>query len=116
MMREVVERVLGAEEVARARIEEARKKAAAIRQEADQAASTLLAAAREKSVRDSKARLDVARSAAAALMDQARQESLAGAGEAEAQAAQTTASLVDDIVAMMTGQVDTRQATTGQVP
>ncbi|MFH2115357.1 MAG: hypothetical protein ABIJ86_12710, partial [Spirochaetota bacterium] len=61
-------------------------------------------------------RLDAARSAAAALMDQARQESAAGAGNAEVQAGQTTASLVDDIVAMMTGQATTGQATTGQVP
>ena len=115
-MREIVERVLGAEEEARARIEEARKRAATIRQEADQAASALLAAAREKSVQDSKAHLDAARSAAAALMDQARQESAASAGNAEAQAGQTVTSLVDDIVAMMTGPVTTGQATKGQVP
>jgi hypothetical protein len=108
--------VLGAEEEARAKIDEARKKAAGIRQEADQAASALLAAARERSVRDSKAHLDAARSAAAALMDQARQESAAGAGAAEEQSKQTAASLVDDIVAMMTGTVTTDQTTSGQVP
>jgi regulator of protease activity HflC (stomatin/prohibitin superfamily) len=110
-MREIVERVLGAEEEARSKIEEARKKAATIRQEADKAASALLAAAREKSVRDSKARLDAARAAAAALMDQARQESATAATEAEAQAGQTAAFLVDEIVAMITGQT-----ATGQVP
>jgi vacuolar-type H+-ATPase subunit H len=115
-MREIVERVLGAEEEARAKIDEARKKAAAIRQEADQAASTLLAAAREKSVRDSKAALDAARATAAALMDQARQESEASAGNAEAQAGQTAAFLVDEIVAMVAGHVTTGQATKGQVP
>ncbi len=110
-MREIVERVLGAEEEARAKIDEARKQAATIRQDADQAASALLAAAKEKSVRDSKERLDAARAASAALMDQARRESAASTVAAEADAEQAVSALVDDIVAMITGQV-----ITGQVP
>jgi vacuolar-type H+-ATPase subunit H len=113
-MREVVERVLGAEEEARGIIEKAREKAAAIRLQADQAASAVLAAAREKVVRDSRERLEAARAAAADLMEQARRESAASAGAAEADAESVVSALVDDIVAMITGQTASEQSTAGQ--
>ncbi|GAB1455606.1 hypothetical protein MASR2M48_09130 [Spirochaetota bacterium] len=62
-MREVVERVLSAEDEAKSRIDSARQRAQAIRTEADEAASALIGKAREKAVADSRLMLDKARNA-----------------------------------------------------
>lgn len=104
-MREIVESVLKAEEEARARIDEARKKAAGIREEADRAAAELVASARESAVRVSKNRLDEARAAAASLLNQTREESEASARAAEGSSSLAVSSLVNDIVALIAGQV-----------
>jgi vacuolar-type H+-ATPase subunit H len=103
-VQQVVERVLGTEEEARARLERARKQAAAIRNEADERASASLAQARAHALAEGKRCLEEARKAAAELLLAARDQEEAKAAAAAAAAEGRTDSIVADIVTMITGQ------------
>jgi len=81
IMKDVVERVLGAEREARERMERAKADAAAVRANADRAAEATVHEARERAAALIRERLEAARSEAAALLEAGK---TAARAEAEA--------------------------------
>jgi len=103
-VREVVERVLGAETEAKTRIDEAKKRAAMVRSQADEAATAAVSSAREKAVSDARSRLERARSEADAMLEKARAEDAAADKAFAASAEVATDALIIDIVARIAGR------------
>jgi len=103
-MREIVERVLGAEDEAKSKIEAARKRASAVKADADEAAAAFVAKAREKAVADTRARLDQARASAERLIVAAREAADAEAERNAGTVASERESLVAEIVGVIAGR------------
>lgn len=78
-MKDVVEKVLGAEREAREQVEKAKNDATAAKAEADSAAEQRLRQARERAAAIVRERLETARAAAAALLERERAEAAAEA-------------------------------------
>lgn len=100
-MREVVERVLGAEEKAKARIEAARQEAVETKSQVDEQAAAIVAAAREQAVASARAALDAARTDAKAALERALAEDEATGASFAAGLGPATDSVVASIAAML---------------
>lgn len=101
IVREVVERVLGAEDQAKARIETARQQAAATKSHGDEQAAAIVAAAREQAVASARAALDSARNDARAALERALAEDEASGVSFAAGLGLATDAVVESIVAML---------------
>lgn len=101
IVREVVERVLGAEDQAKARIEAARQQAATAKSHGDEQAAAIVAAAREQAVASARAALDAARADARAALDQALAEDETAGASFAAGLGPATDAVVESIVAML---------------
>ncbi len=102
-VQKVVERVLGTEEEARARIERARKKAAGMRSSADEAYAASAASARTRAQTETRCLLDEARSEAESAVEREREAQRVRAEELERSAMMSRESILKGMVAVLCG-------------
>ena len=102
-MQEIVERVLGAEEEARARIERARKKAAEIRAAADEAYAASASDARAKAQAEARRSLDEARAEAELAAEREREASRRRAEVLERSVGAAREALLEGMIAVLSG-------------
>lgn len=102
-MRELVERVLGAEAEAATILDEARRKASELRAKADEDAAQSAAAARDAAAAEARSTVDAARSEAKQTLERTRAEDEAWGKAFVAAAEADTEDVVGAVVAMVLG-------------